>query len=208
VQNLKDNLVRKKRREQLQSPYHGDRANKVQNLKDNLVQKKRWEQLQSLESKQNRVRTAEHKDHGIKIRCTCKRWSSKTEFGVDHHLSYCPLFSIKEESSQAEEVEDLGIDSMAAQVHRLDEQQVRESKSSVEEDVNQQLSLLEKHLEEILSETSEELSDCHSLLEEQKQSAALDRKLSFCIKVTEELEREQPNIRQPNEGVEREQAKY
>jgi hypothetical protein len=49
--------------------------------------------------------------------------------------------------------------------------------------VNQQLSLLEKHLEEILSATSEELPDCHSLSEEQKQSTALDQKLSSCIKV-------------------------
>jgi hypothetical protein len=143
----------------LLSLYQGERS-EVQKLKDDLAQEKRREQLQSLEAKQNRVRAAEYKDHGIKIRCTCQRWKATTGCGVDHHLLYCPLFSINEESSQAEEVEDLGVHSMAAQLQRPDEQQVRESKSSVEEAVNQQLSLLEEHLEDILSATRQELPNC------------------------------------------------
>jgi hypothetical protein len=62
--------------------------------------------------------------------------------------------------------------------------------------MNEQLPLLEEHLEEIVSATSEELPDCHSLLEERKQD--VKRQQPHISQADEELEREQPRIRRPN----------
>jgi hypothetical protein len=62
--------------------------------------------------------------------------------------------------------------------------------------MNEQLPLLEEHLEEIVSATSEELPDCHSLLEERKQD--VERQQPHISQADEELEREQPRIRRPN----------
>jgi hypothetical protein len=64
-------FIENKRQEQLMSLYEGER-NKLHKLKDNVAQeKKKRKQLQSLEAKQNRVRAAEHKHHGIKVGFAC-----------------------------------------------------------------------------------------------------------------------------------------